>query len=102
MRVGIIRCQSYSQGCSAASCFRAAKSGSGHFAETAEIVGLDTCGGCPRGDAGGVVKRAKRLQDAGAEQIHLSNCLVGPCPWADMWEAAIKKETGVPVVRGTH
>ncbi len=103
MKIGIIRCDSHSDRCSAASCLKAARERSGSFAAYPEatIVGLDTCGGCARGEADRVVARAERLARAGAEVIHLGNCLVNPCPFLDSFAQALDA-TGAKVVQGTH
>jgi len=53
MKVGIIRCHSYSDNCPAAGCLSAVRDLSGQFTryDDLHLVGLDTCGGCNRGSA---------------------------------------------------
>jgi predicted metal-binding protein len=102
MKVGVIRCGAHSEKCSAAGCFRAARNATGDFKQASEVVAMDTCGGCQRGGSDKVVERAKRQQSAGAEAIHFSKCLIGACPWKDARTEAIAKETGLPVIPGTH
>ena len=67
-----------------------------------ELVGFDTCGGCGRNEATKVVAKAARLKEKGAEVIHLGNCMVGACPWTDLYYDALVKEIGLPVVLRTH
>jgi predicted metal-binding protein len=104
-KIGIIRCDAYSDRCAGYKCFPALRERSGMFAdyeEQVELVGFDTCGGCARNEAGRIVERVVRMRDRGATVIHLSNCLVNACPWAGMFRDAISKETGVQVVLRTH
>ena len=104
-KVGIIRCDAYADRCAGYKCFSAMLEKVGTFAEYADdiiLIGFDTCGGCARNESGKIVDRATRLRDRGAEVIHLGNCLVNACPWAQMFRDAIVKETGVPVVLKTH
>ncbi len=103
MKLGIIRCGSYSDDCSAGNCLRAVREGSATFAayDRAVLVGIDTCGGCGRGKTDRIVKRAARLRKLGAEVIHFGNCLVGPCPFGDRFVEAVEA-LGLKAVRGTH
>jgi len=104
-RVGIIRCAAYSEKCAGYKCFPALRERTGPFAEYEDellLIGFDTCGGCSRNEMGKIVDRAVRLRDRGAEVIHLGNCLVSACPWAQVFRDAIIKETGVPVALRTH
>jgi predicted metal-binding protein len=103
-KVGIIRCNAYSDDCPASGCFRAMRENTGKFKDYGEIqiIGLDTCGGCARGKPDKIIARAKRLIDRGAEVIHLSNCLIGACPSTDVYIQAIRDDSGAEVVLGTH
>lgn len=103
-RIGIIRCHSYSENCSATGCFAALYGRAAAFAPypEVEIVAMDTCGGCGRGSADKVKARAERQKSKGAEVIHLSNCMIGACPWKDLYAEAIRGEVGVQVAMGTH
>jgi len=104
MKVGIIRCDEHSNTCAGSSCFPAMQNKTGKFEEydDIEIIGFDTCGGCGRGKADKIMDRAVRLKKNGAEVIHLSNCLVGPCPSKDLYQKTLEEEMGIPIVMGTH
>ena len=104
MKIGIIRCDEHSNNCAGYGCFPAIQEKSGEFKnyDVVELVGFDTCGGCGRGKADKIVAKGQKLKEKGAEVIHLGNCLAGPCPSVDLYESALKKELGLPVVRGTH
>jgi predicted metal-binding protein len=104
-KIGIIRCAAHSEKCAGYKCFPAIRDKTGPMAEyigDIDLVGFDTCGGCARKETGKIVDRATRLRDRGAEVIHLGNCLVNACPWAEMFREAIEKEAGLPVVLRTH
>ena len=103
MKIGIIRCGSYSDHCPASNCLKAVREQSGQFAQYDEpvLVGLDSCGGCDRGKADKIRAKAEGLLKAGAEVIHLGNCMVGPCPYQDTFAEAIRA-AGINVVKGTH
>lgn len=104
MKVGIIRCQEHSNNCAGWSCFPALKDRTGAFEQydAVELVGFDTCGGCGRGKAEKIVAKAKRLQERGAEAIHLGMCLLGGCPEKDLYITTLEEEMDIPVVKGTH
>ncbi len=103
-KVGIIRCQEQSERCAGFTCFPTLRNKGGTFAEydSVELVGFDTCGGCGRNKSDKIVAKAQRLKDRGAEVIHLGTCLVGSCPWKDLYVKDIKEKVGVPVVEKTH
>lgn len=103
-KIGIIRCQENSNGCAGYNCFPAIRNKTGQMAayDEVELVGFDTCGGCGRGKADKIVARAQRLKDKGAEIIHLGNCMVNACPSRDLYEQAVRKQVGLPVVKKTH
>ncbi|MBI4268190.1 MAG: CGGC domain-containing protein [Chloroflexi bacterium] len=103
-KVGIIRCQEQSNACAGWNCLPAVRDRSGAFDvySSVELVGFDTCGGCGRNKADKIVSRVQRLREKGAEVIHLGNCMVGVCPWKEMYLAAIKEQVQIPVVDGTH
>lgn len=105
MKIGIIRCEEYSVKCAGRNCFPAVAERRATFegyADALQLVGFDTCGGCGRNSASKIVERANKLRDSGAEAIHLGNCLVNACPWADLYGTEVAKATGLSVVRGTH
>jgi predicted metal-binding protein len=104
-KIGIIRCNTHSENCAGYKCFPALGSKAGSFAayeDDLELVGFDTCGGCGRNEATKIVARAMRLREKGAEIIHLGNCLAGACPWLDLYQSAIARETGLAVALKTH
>jgi predicted metal-binding protein len=71
--------------------------------DTIELVGFDTCGGCPgRNRTGKIVERGQKLKDHGAEVIHLGTCVVQFCPNKDMLKEALEKEVGLPIKEKTH
>ena len=104
MRVGIIRCEEHSNDCAGYNCFPAMRDRAGQFEkyDVIELVGFDTCGGCGRNKADKVLARALRLKEKGAEVIHLGNCMVGACPFKDIYVEALQEEVGLPIVENTH
>jgi len=103
-KIGIIRCQEYSNQCAGYHCFPAIRDKNGQFEkyDTIEVVGFDNCGGCGRNKADKILARALRLKERGAEVIHLGNCLVGGCPSKDIYLDALKEEVKLPIIEGTH
>jgi predicted metal-binding protein len=104
MKIGIIRCDENSANCAGWNCFPALANKTGEFSryETVELVGFDTCGGCGHGKADKILKQAKRLQEKGAEVIHLGNCMAGDCPSKDIYLKALRKKMKIPIVERTH
>lgn len=104
MKIGIIRCEEQSARCAGYSCFPAVMNKTGKFDQydDIELVGFETCGGCGRGKADKIMGRATRLKEKGAEVIHLSNCLTGPCPSKELYEKTLVEQMGIPIVIGTH
>jgi predicted metal-binding protein len=108
-KIGIIRCQelalSGDRRCAGWNCFPAIRDKSGYLAEydTIELVGFDTCGGCPGGNRyNKIIERGKKLKEKGAEVIHLGTCLVGSCPNKNKFKEVLEKETGLVVKEKTH
>lgn len=104
-KLGIVRCAAYSDKCAGYKCFIAIREKAGAFADhedEIELIGLETCGGCARHESGRIVERVVRMRDRGANIIHLANCIMDACPWANMFHDALVKETGVTVVQRTH
>lgn len=108
-KIAIIRCQEralYGPGrCAGWDCFRAIYDKTGYMTEydTIEIVGFDTCGGCPgRNRYRKIIERGQKLKEKGAEIIHLSSCLVSHCPNKDKFKEVLYKEVGLPVKERTH
>ena len=104
MKIGIIRCDEQSSRCAGYSCFPAMQNKTGKFSDydNIELVGFETCGGCGRGKADKIMERANRLKDKGAQAIHLSNCLLGPCPSKELYQKTLVEKMGIPIVMGTH
>ena len=104
MKVGIIRCNEHSESCAGYACFPAVQERTGAFEsyDSVELIGFDTCGGCGRGRTDKIVVKAARLKKKGAEVIHLGNCLVGLCPFKDLYRDSIEEEIEIPVKFGTH
>ena len=104
MRIGIIRCEEHSNQCAGYHCLPAIQNRTGQFEgyDPIELVGFDNCGGCGRNKADKIVARALRLKEKGAEVIHLGNCLVGACPFKDIYEDALKEQVELPIMERTH
>jgi predicted metal-binding protein len=108
-KIGIIRCQELAnfgeRRCAGWNCFPAIREKSGYLAEydTIELVGFDTCGGCPgRNRYDKIIERGMKLKEKGAEVIHLSTCLCGSCPNKDKFKEVLEKETGLMIKEKTH
>ncbi|MFC1886881.1 CGGC domain-containing protein [Thermodesulfobacteriota bacterium] len=103
-KIGIIRCDAYSENCAGFHCFPAVQNRTGQFEnyDALELIGFDTCGGCGRGKATKIVAIAKRLKEKGAEVIHLGNCIISSCPTKDIFIQAIQDEVGIEIVCKTH
>ena len=104
MKIGIIRCQEFSNQCAGFHCFPAIREKTGEFKayETIEVVGFETCGGCGRNKPDKIIAKALKLKKNGAEVIHLGNCLVGVCPSRELYITALREKVGVPVIERTH
>ncbi len=104
-KIGIIRCAERAKQCAGYKCFptvREKTAAMAEYSDVVELVGFDDCGGCPIKGPEATVERAKRLKSAGAEVIHLGNCLVGYCPWAKQLQEAVATATGLPVALKVH
>ena len=109
-RIGIIRCQELAIGnsprrCAGWNCFPAMRNKTKYMDEyeTIELVGFDTCGGCPgntRFDK--IVERGLKLKEKGAEVIHLSTCIVLSCPNKNKFAEVLREKVGLPVKEKTH
>lgn len=100
MKVGIIRCQQTEDLCPGSTDFAVAKGNKGVFeqiSEPIEIIGFNTCGGCPGKKA---VTRAEMMVNRGADAIVLASCItkgnpIGfACPHKEPMINAIKKRIG--------
>jgi len=109
-KIGIIRCQEIAQGtstvrCAGWNCFPAMRNKEKYMDvyDNIELVGFDTCGGCPGSNRFDKIKeRGLKLKEKGAEIIHLSTCIVLFCPNKDKFVEVLKKETGLPIKEKTH
>ena len=110
MKIGLIRCMQTEDMCPAGSCLKVIGKRKGAFAEAPEeleLVGVNTCGGCPGKKA---VTRAEEMVSRGADTIVLASCItkgnpIGfPCPHAAAMKAAIEKRLGekIRIIDYTH
>ena len=105
-KIAVLRCETVSEVCAGAGCFKAFNARRLHFASTpkdAEMVGFFTCGGC----SGRRVSRlVKSLQKSGLTTIHLSSCMLLADEYPRCPHLAEIKETisklGIKIVEGTH
>lgn len=75
--------------------------------EDIELIGVNTCGGCPGKKA---VTREAEMVRRGADTIALASCItrgnpIGfPCPHAEQMKAAIEREVGqeIRLIDYTH
>ena len=110
MKVGLIRCLQTEDMCPATTCFKVMNTKKLAFegiTEDIEIIGVNTCGGCPGKKA---VTRAAEMVKRGADTIVLASCItkgtpIGfPCPNAERMKAAIEKKVGhaINIIDYTH
>lgn len=100
MKIGLIRCMQTEDMCPGTSDFRVIREKKGAFEgvkEDIEIIGFNSCGGCPGKKA---VTRAAEMVKRGADTIVLCSCItrgspIGfPCPHAQTIKEAIAKKVG--------
>lgn len=75
MKVGLIRCMQTEDMCPATTCFKIMKEKKLAFddiADDVEVIGVNTCGGCPGKKA---VTRAVEMVKRGADTIVLASCI---------------------------
>lgn len=110
MKVGLIRCMQTEDMCPATTdlkVMREKKCAFERVAEEIEVIGINTCGGCPGKKA---VTRAAEMVNRGADTIVLASCItrgnpIGfACPHKDQVTTAIKKRIGdeVKLLDWTH
>lgn len=110
MKVGLIRCMQTEDMCPATTCFKVMDTKKLAFEgieENIELVGVNTCGGCPGKKA---VTRAAEMVKRGADTIALASCItrgnpIGfPCPHAEQMKSAIVKKIGesIRIIDYTH
>lgn len=105
-KIAIVRCETVSEVCPGAACFKAFNNKKRHFKEydnDAEIIGFFTCGGCP---GRRVSRLVKSLIKHGLTTVHLSSCMMldsdyPPCPHIEEIRKSIESK-GLKVVQGTH
>jgi predicted metal-binding protein len=110
MKVGLIRCMQTEDICPGTTDFKVMKEKKCAFEgieEEIEVIGVNTCGGCPGKKA---VTRAAEMVKRGADTIVLASCItkgnpIGfACPHADQMIASIKKKVGetIKIIDYTH
>lgn len=110
MKVGLIRCLQTEDMCPASTCLKVMKVKKLAFQgieEEIEVIGVNTCGGCPGKKA---VTRAAEMVKRGADTIALASCItkgnpIGfACPHADKMIEAIREKVGesVRIIDYTH
>ncbi len=110
MKVGLIRCMQTEDMCPATTCFKVMNTKKLAFEgieEDIEVVGVNTCGGCPGKKA---VTRAVEMVKRGADTIVLASCItrgnpIGfACPHAEQMKSAIEKKIGksINIIDYTH
>ena len=110
MKVGLIRCMQTEDMCPCTTDFAVMRAKKGAFErieEDIEVIGVNTCGGCPGKRA---VTRAQEMVRRGADTIVLASCItkgnpIGvACPHADAMKNAIKAKVGdrVRIIEYTH
>lgn len=110
MKVGLIRCMQTEDMCPTSTCLKVMKQKKLAFEgimEDIEVVGINTCGGCPGKKA---VTRAAEMVKRGADTIVFASCIfrgapIGfPCPHAQTMKDAIIKKIGdnIKIIDYTH
>ena len=110
MKAGLIRCMQTEDMCPATTCFKVMNTKKLAFEgidEDIEIIGVNTCGGCPGKKA---VTRAAEMVKRGADTIVLASCItrgnpIGfACPHTEQIKAAIAKKLGdsITIIDYTH
>lgn len=104
-KIGIIICDRY-RNCAGGKCFRSLKNREGAFsryeAESVEVVGYTTCGGCPGGN---IEYSPAEMKKNGAEVVHFATGMVvgyPPCPYIEYFKSFIETKYNLEVVVGTH
>lgn len=110
MKIGLIRCMQTEDMCPATTCFKVMKEKKLAFEgieEDIEIIGVNSCGGCPGKKA---VTRAVEMVKRGADTIALASCIkkgtpIGfACPHVEIMKEAIEKRLGsnIKIIDYTH
>ena len=110
MKIGLIRCMQTEDMCPASTCLKMMKEKKSAFEgidEEIEVIGVNTCGGCPGKKA---VTRAQEMIKRGADTIVLASCIskgtpIGfSCPFAKIMKDAIQRNIGdsIQIIDYTH
>lgn len=110
MRVGLIRCEQTQDMCPGSTCFTVFRSKMFEFGEVEEdidVLGVNSCGGCPGKKA---VPRAVEMIKRGVDTIVFASCIskgtpIGmPCPHFKQMKEAIVRKVGpdIKIVEYTH
>lgn len=110
MKVGLIRCQQTEDTCPGSTDFKVMRERSAAFEgvdEEIEVVGMNSCGGCPGKKA---VFRAKEMIARGADTIVFASCIsrgtpIGfPCPFAKKMQDTVRQAIGeeIRIIYYTH
>ena len=100
MKIGLIRCLQTEDMCPATTDLKVIRNKKGAFEgieDEIELIGINTCGGCPGKKA---VTRAEEMVERGADAIVLASCItkgnpIGfACPHAAVMKEAIAKKNG--------
>lgn len=110
MKIGLIRCMQTEDMCPATTCLKVMDTKKLAFegvGDEIEVIGVNTCGGCPGKKA---VTRAAEMVRRGADTIVLASCItrgnpIGfACPHAEQMKKAISKKIGesIKLIDYTH
>ncbi|MDR2515397.1 MAG: CGGC domain-containing protein [Christensenellaceae bacterium] len=110
MKVGLIRCMQTEDVCPATTDFKVMREKTGAFEgieEDIQVVGLNSCGGCPGKKA---IFRAREMVKRGADTIVFASCIsrgnpIGyPCPFAKKMRDTVSKDLGdeIRIIDYTH
>lgn len=110
MKIGLIRCLQTEDMCPGTACFKVINEKKFAFdgiTDNTEIIGINTCGGCPGKKA---VTRTAEMVKRGADTIVLASCIfkgtpIGfPCPHAQEMKDAIVRKLGnsIKIIDYTH
>ncbi|MDF2533657.1 MAG: hypothetical protein K0Q65_3238 [Clostridia bacterium] len=110
MKVGLIRCLQTEDMCPGTTCFKVMNIKKLAFEgvdEDIEVIGVNTCGGCPGKKA---VTRAAEMVKRGADTIVFASCItkgnpIGfACPHAEQMKNAVAKKVGesIKIIDYTH
>ncbi|MGB9928149.1 MAG: CGGC domain-containing protein [Methanosarcina sp.] len=110
MKVGLIRCMQTEDMCPATACLKVMREKKLAFdgiTEDIEIIGINSCGGCPGKKA---VTRAAEMVKRGSDTIVFASCIskgtpIGfQCPYTEEIKAAIirKLDGTVKIIDYTH